>query len=221
MILDLGLTDYELAYGAQKELVTRRRLGEVGDSLILAEHNAVFTIGRAGKMEHLLEDEGALLEKGIKVLRVDRGGDITFHGPGQLVAYPIIDLRIHKQDLHKYLRDLEGLVINFLNGYAVSGERIEGRTGVWTLGRKIASIGIGAIDWVTYHGLSINLDCDLNFFSMIHPCGLKGVEMTSLKKVLGSNISMDEARERFISNFRETFGVKEDGLAIGQGACLA
>lgn len=221
MVIDLGLIDYELAYREQKELVRRRKLGEIGDSLILAEHKAVFTIGRTGKIEHLLEDEGALLEKGIKVLRVDRGGDITFHGPGQLVAYPIIDLRAHKQDLHQYLRDLEEVVINFLNGYAVSGERIEGMTGVWTTGRKIASIGIGALDWVTYHGLSINLDCDLNFFSMIHPCGLKGVEMTSLKKVLGYNISMEESKERFILNYRETFGVKEDGLAIGQGACLA
>ena len=209
MILDLGLIGYEDGYRTQREMVARRKLGEIDDSLILAEHEPVFTIGRTGSKENLLADEAVLAAQGIKVLTVDRGGDITFHGPGQLVAYPVIDLRASCGDLHRYLRYLEEAAIGFLRGYSVPAGRMRGKTGVWTAGRKIASIGIGASNWVTYHGLSINVNVDLAFFSMIHPCGLKGVEMDSLHRLLSRRIDMAEAKKNFLVSCNRIFRFEE------------
>lgn len=205
MILDLGLIDYEEAYAIQKELVKRRKLGEIDDSVVVAEHRSVFTIGRAGNIENLLEDEDVLNNKGIKVLRVDRGGDITFHGPGQVVVYPIIDLRARDKDIHRYLRDLEEVVINFLQMYGVYAERCYGKTGVWVNNKKIASIGVAASNWVTYHGFSVNINVDLGYFSMMHPCGMKEIEATSLCRVLGRPIAMREAKYKIISKFNDAF----------------
>ncbi len=201
MIVDLGLVDYQKAYEVQKEYVRLRKLDGIDDILMLCEHNAIFTIGRTGRIENLLADETALKERGIKVLRVDRGGDITFHGPGQLVIYPITDLRARGGDLHRYLRYLEAIIIDVLNDYSVYGERVSGHTGVWVGGRKIASIGIAASNWITFHGVSLNVNVDLKFFSMIRPCGLMGVEMTSLSQVLGRYIDMAEIKDRAIDAF--------------------
>jgi len=203
MILDLGLTDYEDCYRIQKEFVRLRKLGEVDDSVIITEHNPVFTIGRSGSSDNLLVPESGLSELGVKVLNIDRGGDVTFHGPGQLVAYPIVDLKAAGKDLHGYLRDLEEAAIRFLNDYSVCGERIEKKTGVWVSGGKIASVGVGASNWVTFHGLSVNINCDLSFFSMINPCGMKDVEMTSLARIKGQEIEMREARDRLLCHCEE------------------
>lgn len=202
MIEDIGLVDYARAYAIQKELVARRKVGEIEDSVIIAEHHPVFTIGRSGTKDHLLVDEACLKGMGAEVVEVDRGGDITFHGPGQLVAYPIVDLKKRGRDLHKYMRELEEVCISFLDGYSVRAGRSEGRTGVWVDDRKIASVGIAASDWVTYHGAAINIDPDLKFFSMIHPCGMKGIEVTSLKKILNRDIIMADAKERFMEYWR-------------------
>lgn len=204
-MIDLGVTDYEDAYRTQKELVAKRKLGEVDDTLILAEHNAVFTIGRSGSKENLLENEEGLEGCGIRILYVDRGGDITFHGRGQLIAYPIIDLRRRKKDLHQYLRDLEEVAMRFLGEYKIRGERINGKTGVWVNGKKAASIGIAASNWVTYHGMSINLNTELNFFSMINPCGMKGVEVTSVAAVLNKPVDMEEAKKKLSRCFNSVF----------------
>jgi lipoic acid synthetase/lipoyl(octanoyl) transferase len=205
MILDLGLIDYEKCYTMQREMVVRRRLGEIDDTLMLAEHNSVFTVGRMGSEENLLVDEGYLRQKDIKVLHVDRGGDITFHGPGQLVLYPIIELKGKWRDLHKYMRNLEDVAIKFLKRYSVSSGRRSGKTGVWASGKKVASIGIGVSNWITYHGLSINIGTDLEFFDMINPCGLRGVKMTSLKVLAGRNVSMEDAKNAIISDFNSVF----------------
>lgn len=212
MILDLGLLDYEEAYKVQKELVVSRRLGEIGDSMILAEHTPVFTIGRGGKRHNLLAEEGVLRDLNIKVLNVDRGGAITFHGPGQLVAYPIIDLRDRSKDLHKYLRDLEGLIINFLSYFSVRGGRMSGLTGVWVDSRKIGFIGIGASNWITYHGLSINIDVDEKYFSMMHPCGIEGLEVINLNDITKNRVSMGEAKSVLTNSFSLIFGAKSDCL---------
>lgn len=198
-IIDLGRIDYEEAYRIQKDFVAERKAGRSQDTVLLAEHYEVFTIGRTGSRENLLFGEEELLKRGIKILRVDRGGDITFHGPGQLVLYPILDLKSRGRDLHKYLRLLEEVVIVFLNEYSVSGTRINGRTGVWVEDKKIASIGIGSSNWITYHGLSVNINVDLNFFSMINPCGFKGIQMTSLDRVMHGKVALDEAKHRIIS----------------------
>jgi lipoic acid synthetase/lipoyl(octanoyl) transferase len=214
MILDLGVIKYEGAYAVQKELLRRRRLGKIGDSALLAEHEAVFTIGRPGSRKNLLVDEGALNAAGIRVIDTDRGGDITFHGPGGLVVYPVIDLKYRSRDLHRYLRELEDLAINFLAGYAVDGERVESQTGVWARGGKIAFIGVGASDWVTYHGLSININIDLGYFGMINPCGLKGARVTSLAGILGAPVPMGEAKARMTRLLRGMFDLSAgEGLA--------
>ena len=205
MILDLGLIDYEEAYKIQREMVARRKLGEIGDTLILAEHNSVFTFGRMGRRENLLVDEGYLQGRGIKVLNIDRGGDITFHGPGQLVVYPVIDLKEKWRDLHKYMRNLEEVAIKFLQRYSVQSERHPGKTGVWVGPKKIGSVGIGVDNWVTYHGLSINIKVDLDFFNMIYPCGLKGVTMVSLDRLVDKDVDMEEAKETILSVFDSVF----------------
>ncbi|MFA4981412.1 MAG: lipoyl(octanoyl) transferase LipB [Candidatus Omnitrophota bacterium] len=208
MILDLGLIDYEAACRIQKEFVARRKSGCIEDSIVLAEHKAVFTIGRTGLSENLLEREDVLRESGIKVIRVDRGGDITFHGPGQLVIYPIVDLKSRGRDMHKYMRDLEEAAIRALRDYAVFGERIHSKTGVWIGEKKIASVGVGASNWITFHGISLNIDCDLSFYNMINPCGMKGVKMTSLGAILNRGVAMDGAKERVIPYFIDIFGIE-------------
>ena len=205
MILDFGVIDFEKCLSIQKELVRRRRLGEIDDSLILAEHRNVFTIGRTGKIENLLVEPADLKKHRASLIFTDRGGDITFHGPGQVVLYPIIDLRNRNRDLHGYLRDLEDLVINLLSDYGVSANRMVGATGVWFGSKKIGFIGVSASGWVTYHGASININTDLSFFSMCQPCGLKDVEVTSLKRILGKEIAMDMVKNRIVSSFEEVF----------------
>ena len=185
----------------------RRRASIIGDTLILAEHNEVFTIGRTGSMDNLLIPEDMLLSNALKVLRVDRGGDITFHGPGQLVVYPVIDLKDSCRDLHSYLRSLEEVGIRFLNEYGINAERVPGKTGVWVSGKKIASVGVGASNWVTFHGLSMNINCSLKFFSMINPCGIKDVEMTSLERLKGQKVCMDGAKKNMVMHFKEVFGL--------------
>lgn len=196
MIIDLGLIDYEDAFKIQNDLVCRVIAGESRETFLLAEHPPVFTIGRSAAADNLLVSRSFLEQNGIKVLRADRGGDITFHGPGQLVVYPILDLKQSGPDLHSYIRYLESLAISLLEDYGVSAQRAPGRSGVWVGGRKIASVGVGARNWVTYHGLSVNVGVDLGYFSMIHPCGLVGVEMTSLERVLGVPVGMAEAKDR-------------------------
>lgn len=212
MIVDLGLTDYETAYRSQMELVAKRKLGEVDDSVIITEHRPVFTLGRMGRKHNLLASDAALSEKGIKVLSVDRGGDITFHGPGQLVLYPIIDLKARGRDLHRYLRDLESVIISFLNTYGIIAEQLKDKTGVWVGNRKIASIGIGTSNWVTYHGASVNIDVDLDYFSMIHPCGMKDVTMTSLSAITGSAVTTREAKGRLLECFKRLFAIHQEVL---------
>ncbi|MDP2913443.1 MAG: lipoyl(octanoyl) transferase LipB [Candidatus Omnitrophota bacterium] len=210
MIIDLGLIDYERAYRLQKELVGRRKMGGACDSIIFAEHYPVFTIGRAGKKTSLIIDESVLDKYGIKVLNVDRGGDITFHGPGQLVIYPVVDLTAHGRDLHRYLRLLEEAAIRSLAGYSISADRIEGKTGAWVSGKKIASIGIAAADWITYHGISINVNVDLQFFSMIRPCGMENIEMTSMACILRKNIDIDTMKRNVFSELKALLNLRED-----------
>jgi lipoate-protein ligase B len=214
MILNLGLTDYEKAYLAQCQLVSRRRLGEIGDSMIITEHNPVFTIGRTGRRENMLADSRQMRKRGVRLIEVDRGGDITFHGPGQLLLYPVVDLKARGRDLHRYMRDLESVAINFLNSYGIIAERIDGKTGVWVGGSKVASIGVGAKDWVTFHGLSVNVDIDLSYFSMIYPCGMRGIKMTSLAEILGVDIDLNMAAEKLIVCAKRVLGVG-DGIFAG------
>lgn len=209
-VIDLGLIDYASAYRKQKEVLEERKCGAIGDILIIAEHHPVFTLGRTGSRDNLLVDKEVLEKRNLELIEVDRGGDITFHGPGQVVLYPIIDLKERSADLHKYIRNLESIIIDFLAGFSIEGERVPGASGVWVKGKKIGFVGIGASHWITFHGFTVNINTSLSFFSMIASCGIKGIEITSLSRILGKSIDIEEAKSSLIDSFKKRFSVIDD-----------
>jgi lipoyl(octanoyl) transferase len=182
-IVSLGTMPYEEALELQRELARERISGAIPqDMLLLLEHPPVVTLGRSAKSKNLVASADFLASRGVELFEVERGGDVTFHGPGQLVGYPIIDLKRHKLDLHWYLRQVEEALIRTLAEYSIPAERNIGFTGVWTKNRKIASIGVHARDWVTWHGFALNVTTDLSYFDLIIPCGIDGVTMTSIER---------------------------------------
>ncbi len=184
--VDLGRMPYQEALELQREAARARIAGRVTeDLLLLVEHPPVVTLGRSSKHPHLLASRERLARHGVDLFEVERGGDVTFHGPGQLVGYPIVDLKRHRQDLHWYLRQVEEALIRALAELSIAAERSAGYTGVWTQGRKIASIGVHARDWVTWHGFALNVNTDLAFFDLIVPCGIRDVVMTSIARERG------------------------------------
>jgi lipoate-protein ligase B len=191
-VVGLGRMAYGEALALQRDLAQRRidRALE-HDLLLLVEHPPVITLGRGSHAEHLVAPREFLNARGVEVFEVERGGDITFHGPGQLVGYPIYDLSGHRKDLHWFLRSLEDGLIATLGEFGIPGERRAGYTGVWTAGRKIASIGIHVKQWVTWHGFALNVMTDLSLFDLIVPCGIPGVTMTSMQKELGERAPRD------------------------------
>lgn len=189
-VVNLGTVPYEDALELQRALARDRISGAIPeDMLLLLEHPPVVTLGRATKQRNLISSEEFLASKGVELFEVERGGDVTFHGPGQLVGYPIIDLKRHRLDLHWYLRQVEQALIDTLAAYSIPAERNVGFTGVWTRGRKIASIGVHARDWVTWHGFALNVTTDLSYFDLIIPCGIDGVTMTSIEREVDSQDS--------------------------------
>ena len=205
--VSLGRLGYGEALEMQRGIARERISGAIPqDVLLLVEHPPVVTLGRASKEKHLVASPEFLQSKGVDLFEVERGGDVTFHGPGQLVGYPIIDLKRHRLDLHWYLRKIEEALINTLADYGITGERNTAFTGVWTRGKKIASIGVHARDWVTWHGFALNVTTDLSYFDLIIPCGIDGVVMTSIARELGSEeISMQDVHERVTAKFAEAF----------------
>ncbi len=196
---------YREAYEAQ---IARRSLvetNEAGEALFMLEHAPVFTLGRKADERHLLQSRAALADMGIDVVEVDRGGDVTYHGPGQLVAYPILDLTRRRRSIQWYLRKLEDIVIDFLAEYDLTGERLEGYTGVWVGGAKVAAIGVGIHNWVTFHGIAINVDPDMEHFRLIVPCGIPDKAVTSLKLLLGEAPTMEGAYDAFEKHFSNAF----------------
>lgn len=194
---DLGLRSYAEALSFQRDVAAKRISKEIPqDVLLLVEHPPVITLGRSTKQGNLLFTPELLTARGVELFEVERGGDVTFHGPGQLVGYPIVDLSEHKQDLHWYLRQVEEVLIRAVAPFGVVAERVEKRTGIWTraevdaagreihAARKLASIGVHARQWVTWHGFALNVTTDLSFFDLMVPCGLPGVDMTSLEREL-------------------------------------
>jgi lipoyl(octanoyl) transferase len=184
----LGVLPYAQALDFQRQVARDRISGAIPeDVLLLVEHPPVITLGRSAKAQHLLASPEVLSARGVELFEVERGGDVTFHGPGQLVGYPVIDLKRHKRDLHWYLRQVEEALIVALGELGVPAERSAGYTGVWTQGkeRKIASIGVHARDWVTWHGFALNVNTDLGFFDLMVPCGIAAVTMTSVARETG------------------------------------
>ncbi len=205
--MDLGLIEYGAAYSIQKELVDKRLHHEVPDTLILLEHEPVFTIGRGGSVENILISEERCLLENISLYEVDRGGDVTYHGPGQLVGYPVLDLNGYGRDIHRFIRWLEEVIIRTLVEYDLPACRISGLTGVWVRQKKIASIGVGVRKWVSFHGFSLNVAVDMRCFSFINPCGLKSSEMISMQELLGDEVSVADVQEKVVEKFAEVFRV--------------
>jgi lipoyl(octanoyl) transferase len=190
-VVDLGRRAYGEVLDLQRATARARIDGSLTqDALLLVEHDPVVTLGRSSKDAHLLADRAALAARGVELYEVERGGDVTFHGPGQLVGYPIVDLKRHRQDLHWYLRQVEEILIRALATLGIPAERVPKYTGVWTKGRKIASIGVHARDWVTWHGFALNVSTELSYFDLIVPCGIPEVQMTSVERELGRSIDM-------------------------------
>jgi lipoyl(octanoyl) transferase len=185
LVCDLGTMAYAEALSLQRAMARARISGELDeDLLLLVEHPPVVTLGRSFKERHLLASPALLANRGVELFEVERGGDVTFHGPGQLVGYPIVDLKRHKRDLHWYLRQVEEALIRSIAPFGLAGERRTGLTGVWTEGRKLASLGVHARDWVTWHGFALNVTTDLRYFDLIVPCGIDAVEMSSIGREL-------------------------------------
>ncbi|WKZ65656.1 MAG: lipoyl(octanoyl) transferase LipB [Flavobacteriales bacterium] len=221
---DLGLIDYATAWDLQTRLfketidrkIANRSLPEseqapTEDHLLFCEHNHVYTLGKSGKPSHLLLNEQGLREKGVQFFPIDRGGDITYHGPGQIVGYPIFDLDHHFTDIHRYLRTLEEAIIGTLEAYGIKAGRIEGLTGVWldwndpAKARKICAFGIRASRWVTMHGFAFNVNTDLGYFQNIVPCGIADKGVTSMAQELGGEVDMEEVKNRLKLEIADLF----------------
>ena len=195
LVTDLGIRSYGEVLELQRRLCRARQSGHLADDLLLlVEHEPVVTLGRGTKATSLPMPPEAIRARGVEVFEVERGGDVTFHGPGQLVGYPILDLTQHRPDLHWYLRAVEEVLIDGLGTLGIPAERRPGLTGVWTRGQKIASIGIHVKQWVTFHGFALNVSTDLSFFDLIVPCGIDGVRMTSVVRERGVEALPDPAR---------------------------
>ena len=206
-IIHVPRRPYNEVLDLQRSMRLERLDGRIQhDVLLLVEHDPVFTLGRGTHTASLPFSEEDLRARGAEVVEIERGGDVTWHGPGQLVGYPILDLTQHRQDLHWYLRSLEQAMIDALASLGIAAERNPGKTGVWTGGRKIASIGVHVKQWVTLHGFALNVHPDLGWFDLIVPCGIQGVEMTSIRRELDSSESDDDLWEQAIESVAESFG---------------
>jgi len=203
-ILDLGKSHYNDAWKLQKRLQSQRISGQIDDQLLLVEHFPVYTLGKNAPREHLLTKES----DDISIIQTDRGGDITFHGPGQLVGYPILDLNQYKRSITWYMRELEQLIIDVLKEYDINAVRKKGLTGVWVKDKKIAALGVRISKWVTMHGFSFNINPDLKYYQGIIPCGITEYGVTSMADLLGDDVpNMSEIKDTLVKHFIAIFSV--------------
>ena len=211
-IIDLGMIGYAEAWALQKRLVAARKANAIEDVLLLCEHPHVITLGRNGKREHLLASEHVLKQKGVELHATDRGGDITYHGPGQIVGYPILNLGAIRRDVVWYVRMLEEAMIRATREFGVDAVREEGKTGIWVRAEsseeKLAAIGVHISRWVTSHGFAYNVSTDLRFFDLIVPCGIADRKATSLEKILGRSMEHKEVAPHLVKRFGEVFGLE-------------
>jgi lipoate-protein ligase B len=198
LLVDLQTRDYKQTLDLQHRLVELRAQARLPDVLLIVEHPHVITMGKSAKPENVLS-------KTLPMFEVERGGDVTYHGYGQLVGYPILDLSLQGKDIRGYLRKLEMMLIETLDGFGITGQRIEGRTGVWVGQKKIASIGVAVRSWITFHGFALNVSTDLSYFSTINPCGYDSAIMTSMTDQLGRQVSISEVKEPLARVFKKVF----------------
>ena len=204
-ILDLGLSPFKEVWDLQKELVKKRQNGQIKDTLILAEHEPVYTLGKNANENHILQNS----PRDVKTYQIERGGDVTYHGPGQLVGYPIIDLHNYNKSISCYMRSLEQLIIDTLAEFRVTAERKDGLTGVWVGDEKIAALGVRVTRWITMHGFSLNVAPDLTYYSGIIPCGIFEYGVTSMAKLLTDEVAVDSVKQVLIEKFMNQFQTAE------------
>ncbi|NNF14710.1 MAG: lipoyl(octanoyl) transferase LipB [Gemmatimonadetes bacterium] len=205
-VLELGTVPYAESLELQADLVGQRRTGTIPDTLVLLEHPHVITLGSSSDPAHVLVDDAERTRLGIELFEAGRGGDVTYHGPGQLVAYPILDLKPDRKDLHRYLRDLETVLIGLAADYGIEAKRSDAGTGVWTTGGKLAAIGIRVSSgWITSHGIALNVRADLSYFETIVPCGIAEGGVTSIERELGAAPDPSEVADRFVRHFARVF----------------
>jgi lipoyl(octanoyl) transferase len=207
LVHDLGRIAYQDAWLIQKDLVEKRKQDLIGDCLLLLEHERVITLGRDGSRKSLLYPEEVLAHQGVALVESDRGGDATYHGPGQLVAYPILNLRGELEDIPKFVRLLEQVMIDCIATYGLIGTRLEGTPGTWLLDpeRKIGAVGARISRWITHHGVALNVNTDLQDFGLIVPCGLVGKGVTSLAKELDTQLDFQQVKREFATHFARLF----------------
>ena len=204
-ILDLGLSPFKEVWDLQKELVKKRQYGQIKDTLILAEHEPVYTLGKNANENHILQNS----PRDVKTYQIERGGDVTFHGPGQLVGYPIMDLHNYNKSISCYMRSLEQLIIDTLAEFRVTAERKDGLTGVWVGDEKIAALGVRVTRWITMHGFALNVSPDLTYYSGIIPCGIFEYGVTSMAKQLTIEVAVDSVKQVLIEKFMNQFQTAE------------
>ena len=204
-ILDLGLSPFKEVWDLQKELVKKRQNGQIKDTLILAEHEPVYTLGKNANENHILQNS----PRDVKTYQIERGGDVTFHGPGQLVGYPIMDLHYYNKSISCYMRSLEQLIIDTLAKFRVTAERKDGLTGVWVGDEKIAALGVRVTRWITMHGFALNVSPDLTYYSGIIPCGIFEYGVTSMAKQLTDEVAVDSVKQVLIEKFMNQFQTAE------------
>jgi lipoate-protein ligase B len=223
-IIDLGFTPYRESYLFQRRILNDLIRGESEDVLLLAEHPVVITMGRRGTRKHIYADRELLKKEKIGVLEVDRGGDVTIHCPGQLVTYPLFDLNRHKKDIRLFINKLETALSETLLKYGLVADKGIDLTGVWVEGKKIGFIGIGVSHWITYHGASLNINNDLEYFSIIKPCGIDGLAVSNLKNMLNREVPMNDLKEVMAEKYCEVFDFatsyksEKDAMLVKEGA---
>jgi lipoate-protein ligase B len=220
-VYQLGTTSYRDVHRLQLRLQEQRRAGAGEDALLLTEHRPVVTLGRSHPDADLKVAPEELANQGIEVVQTERGGDITYHGPGQLVAYGIVDLKRWGMGVIEYVDGLEEAAISVLADWGLRGERIPKARGVWVAGRKVASIGLNVRGSVTMHGIAVNVATDLGGFELIHPCGMRDVEMTSISREMGKPVSITQASEAFVFHFERVFGCHSDTVDLEEKRAAA
>ena len=214
--IDLGLISYSECLDLQMKIVNLRHEGVIGDVVLLLEHDPVITMGRSGGEDALLVTPERLAQAGVELYNTDRGGNITYHGPGQLVGYPIFDLKEYGKDVHVFLRNLEQVVIETISEFFVTGEAVPGLTGVWVGGDKISSIGIAARKWISYHGFALNVDPNLEHWSLLHPCGLIGKHVTALSILTEPCPSMADVKLACVRGYAKVFGINLEQMGSSE-----
>ena len=207
VVRQLGRIDYREAYELQKALLQDRLKGRIDDTLLLLEHPPTITVGKSGKLENIRVSQEKLARAGVSLIFTDRGGDVTYHGPGQIVGYPILDLRERNRDIHQYVHNLEEMLIRTLSDYDIKSGRGHNHAGVWVKDMEIAALGLSVRRWITMHGFALNINTDLNHFALINPCGFTDKTATSMAQLLGHELPSGGVTERLLAHFARVFEV--------------